>query len=83
MRANDAGALLQSLRHCAQPQTSPLRINLTAAEPDPIGVEEALTSYRGCMKRWQILERFPQPHWSIVDLWVARYLLSPLARPPT
>jgi hypothetical protein len=28
------------------------------------------------MKRWQTLERFPQPDWSIVDLWVARYLFS-------
>jgi len=63
--APDAEALLQSVRHCAQPQTSPFRINLTAAEPDPIGVEEAITIYRGCMKRWQILERFPQPDWSI------------------
>ncbi len=39
-------ALLQSVRHCAQPPTSPF------------------------------LERFPQPDWSIVDLWVARCLLS-------
>jgi hypothetical protein len=32
--------------------------------------------YRGCMQRWRIAGRFPQPDWSIVDLWVARYLLS-------
>jgi hypothetical protein len=28
------------------------------------------------MQRWHIRERFPQPDWSIVDLWVARHLLS-------
>src|ERR1043166_932344 len=27
------------------------------------------------MQRWHIRERFPQPDWSIVDLWVARRLL--------
>ena len=27
------------------------------------------------MQRWHIHERFPQPDWSIVDLWVARHLL--------
>jgi hypothetical protein len=27
------------------------------------------------MQRWRILERFPQPDWSIVDLWIARHLL--------
>ena len=32
--------------------------------------------YRACMNRWRILQRFPQPDWSIVDLWVARHLLS-------
>ena len=28
------------------------------------------------MRRWHIRKRFPQPDWSIVDLWVARHLLS-------
>jgi hypothetical protein len=28
------------------------------------------------MRRCHITERFPQPDWSIVDLWVARQLLS-------
>jgi RepB DNA-primase from phage plasmid len=70
-----AEALLQSLRHCAQSPTSPFRINLTATEPGPTSAEEATTIYQSCMKRWHILTRFPQPDWSIVDLWVARYLL--------
>lgn len=28
------------------------------------------------MERWRIQQRYPQPDWSIVDLWVARRLLS-------
>ena len=28
------------------------------------------------MERWHIRERFPQPDWSIVDLWLARKLLA-------
>jgi hypothetical protein len=28
------------------------------------------------MHRWRIRERFPQPDWSILDLWVAKHLLS-------
>jgi hypothetical protein len=28
------------------------------------------------MQLWRIRERFPQPDWSIVDLWVARRLLA-------
>jgi hypothetical protein len=74
-----AEALLQSIRQCTQPPghpTSQFSINSTAREPGPTSAEEATTIYRGCMKRWHILERFPQPDWSIVDLWVARYLFS-------
>jgi len=73
-----AEALLQSVRQCAQPPRHPaprFSIRPTAREPDPASVEEAISIYRGCMKRWHILERFPQPDWSIVDLWVARCLL--------
>jgi len=74
-----AEALLHFVRQSAQPlwhPTSHLRIHSTATEPGPISAEEAITIYRDCMKRWHILERFPQPDWSIVDLWVARHLLS-------
>jgi hypothetical protein len=28
------------------------------------------------MERWRIRQRYPQPDWSIVDLWVAKRLLS-------
>jgi hypothetical protein len=32
--------------------------------------------YRTWMKRWHIQERFPQIDWSIIDLWLARKLLT-------
>lgn len=32
--------------------------------------------YQTWLQRWQILKRFPQVDWSIVDLWVARKLLA-------
>jgi hypothetical protein len=45
-------------------------------EPAPsLSAAEAAATYQGCVQRWRIVERFPQPDWSIVDLWVARYLL--------
>jgi len=36
----------------------------------------ALEIYQDCMERWHIRDRFPHPDWSIVDLWIARRLLS-------
>jgi hypothetical protein len=75
-----AEALLQAIRPWAQPPWHPasrFSIDSTATElGPPISTEEATTIYRSCMQRWRILERFPQPDWSIVDLWVARYLLA-------
>ena len=72
-----AEALLQSLRQCAQPSAARFTIDSTAtALGPPTGTDEAATIYRSCLQRWHILERFPQPDWSIVDLWVARYLLA-------
>jgi len=46
------------------------------AAPSGITASEAIEIYQGCMNQWRIRERFPQPDWSIVDLWVARHLLS-------
>lgn len=37
--------------------------------------EQAQQIYTDCLRRWRIHQRFPQPDWSIVDLWVARHLL--------
>jgi hypothetical protein len=63
-----ADALLQSVQ--AGISTS------NQASPASLAASEAVAVYRDCMERWRILERFPQPDWSIVDLWVARHLLS-------
>lgn len=74
-----ADALLLSIRQCAQPPSDPasrFSIDSTATEAGPTSTEEATAIYRSCLQRWHILERFPQPDWSIVDLWVARYLLA-------
>lgn len=47
-------------------------------EPAPASwaiTEQAQQIYTDCLWQWRIHERFPQPDWSIVDLWVARHLL--------
>ena len=76
--APHAEALLQSARQWVQPPPPhpPFRINSTATQPSPTSTEEAATIYQSCVHRWRIVERFPQPDWSIVDLWVARQLLG-------
>jgi hypothetical protein len=68
-------SLVESTRQSIPPLTSPLSIDWTT-EPCPASAAEATAIYRSCMQRWHIRERFPQPDWSIVDLWVARHLLS-------
>ncbi len=42
----------------------------------PLTAAQAVEPYQYWMKRWHIEERFPQPDWSIVDLWIARQLWS-------
>lgn len=70
--APSADTLLQSLRPVAQP--APLcGPHIDASD---ISATTATAIYQGCMRRWHIVERFPQPDWSIVDLWVARHLLA-------
>ena len=68
-------SLLQSVMQSAQPQAAPLPIHWTAADRGPTSSAEATAIYQSCMQRWHIRERFPQPDWSIVDLWVAKHLL--------
>ncbi len=78
--APQADALLDSVRAMlpAARDTRPAAPRLRQPPPTPASVTaaEATTIYRGCMERWHIRERFPQPDWSIVDLWVARHLLA-------
>ena len=54
------------------------------ARGDPVGtdglarsaaVADAANIYAGWLHRLRILERFPQPDWSIADKWVAKELL--------
>ena len=71
-----AESLLESVRQSIQPSASLFPIAWTTPDPDPTNAAEAVAIYQGCMQRWHIRERFPQPDWSIVDLWVARHLLS-------
>jgi hypothetical protein len=37
---------------------------------------QAIEIYQSWMRHWHIAQRFPQPDWSIVDLWIARALLA-------
>jgi hypothetical protein len=65
-RSQDAISGNQSDRAARLPDAVPLRI----------GAVEAKEIYQSWTHRWRIAERFTQPDWSIVDLWVARKLLS-------
>jgi hypothetical protein len=76
--APQADSLLQSARdaqHRSLLPPDPLRSGAQAPAPN-IAAAQATAIYRGCMQLWRIADRFPQPDWSIVDLWVARHLLS-------
>lgn len=68
-------SLLQSVRQSVQLPPAPPPIHCTAADRGPTSPAEAAAIYQSCMQRWHIRERFPQPDWSIVDLWVAKHLL--------
>lgn len=53
--------------------------NLPSTDPHAapaITAAQAAGIYHDCMQRWRVRERFSPPDWSIVDLWVARHLLS-------
>jgi hypothetical protein len=83
--ASGAGHLLQSTSWTpAPPLLGQIESNGVKVPGDvaaPITPRKAIRIYRHCMRRWHITERFPQPDWSIVDLWVARELLSQGALP--
>src|SRR5207247_1014011 len=74
-----AEALLRSATALVSPdraQDSGPHSTFQDSAPIRIVAPLATEIYRACMNRWRILQRFPQPDWSIVDLWVARHLLS-------
>jgi RepB DNA-primase from phage plasmid len=47
-----------------------------AAPPARLTAALASEIYPAWMQRWHIAERFAQPDWSILDLWIARQLLA-------
>lgn len=85
--ARGAEALLQSVMQLPTPiaqrsnddaisgTQSDLAARLPDAAPLSISAAEAAEVYQNWTHRWRIAERFTQPDWSIVDLWIARKLL--------
>jgi hypothetical protein len=75
--APQGDALLQSLPPLTPPAGLPIEgTHRDCIHPAAVSAAEAAAIYQGCVHRWRIVERFPQPDWSIVDLWVARHLLG-------
>jgi hypothetical protein len=73
--APQADALLQAARALAAP---PLPASSAHSSWQATGITASLATeiYQSLIQRWHIRRRFPQPDWSIVDWWVARYLLA-------
>jgi hypothetical protein len=82
--ARNAETLLQSVlptvtqrrSHNAIAESNRAAIWRPHAAPPSIDAAEAAEIYQNWTHRWRIAERFTQPDWSIVDLWIARKLLS-------
>jgi len=77
--APHAQALLRSAREWASLGPSgatDTNSALSDSVPAAMAASVAREIYQGCMERWHICDRFPHPDWSIVDLWIARRLLS-------
>jgi hypothetical protein len=78
-RAGVAPAAEALLRYAhASMSPHPAYAGSTPPDPAPAAIPTSLAAeiYRDCMTRWHIRDRFPQPDWSIVDLWIARRLLA-------
>lgn len=80
--APQADALVQSAIERWRPlwlatdRTHPSQSGIPSTDETTITVAQATAIYHDCMERWRIGQRFSSPDWSIVDLWVARHLLS-------
>jgi hypothetical protein len=77
--ATHAQALLRSARAWAALGASgATQANATLQDSAPLALAAsvAMQIYQDCVQRWHIRDRFPYPDWSIVDLWIARRLLS-------
>jgi hypothetical protein len=82
--ARHASELLQSAAASVSESTQPTHLGLCpdrvpnsqSGAASAITVDQATALYQTWMQRWQIVQRFDPPDWSIVDLWVARALLA-------
>lgn len=72
--APNAHALLESVRYLCR--TAGRSLPNPNPQPASIGTAQASVIYHHYVRLWRIPQRFPQTDWSIVDLWVARHLLS-------
>jgi len=66
-------ALIEYARTLPPPHHSTLSFHQKGTHANPA---EARILYHRYVCRWGIPQRFPNPDWSIVDLWVARHLLA-------
>ena len=67
----------------AKRRSSPTGVNaLGPPSPETLRRDDAVSLYRFWLQRLRILERFPAPDWSIVDLWIAKELLRFSFPPP-
>ena len=87
--ASQSGALLQTAEHhLRNPSSLPLTPHISRSAPSPVdaaGIDRltgsittaagAANIYAAWLHRLRILERFPQPDWSIADIWIAKELL--------
>jgi len=78
--ARRADILLRAAAQPATPQAYGPNSDRAAVaqggDPVTVPAEQASQIYQSWVQRWRIRQRFPQPDWSIVDLWVARALLA-------
>lgn len=83
--APQAGALVESAMQRWRPlwlatdNSHPSQSGIPSIDPQAapaITLDQATAIYQNCVQRWRIAQRFSPPDWSIVDLWVARHLLS-------
>jgi len=76
------GASLVEAAQCqlapASPQPHPDCPRLPGSADSSAGLTPAAAAriYSRCLHRLRIPQRFPQPDWSIADLWIARHLLA-------
>lgn len=78
--AHSAEVLLQPAAQCpataSRPRNDFQRSALQIVPLPPMTAAQAVEIYAYWTRRWRIAERFAQPDWSILDLWIARQLLA-------